>query len=105
VENSAARDTAEPPAEAPLPDMSLLAVLLSPDHREAVIRGDDGKAVDLVEGNAIGNWTLVKILPDKVIFHLGQTDREIAFPVRHAGQPAVTPVAAMRTSRKRGPGQ
>ena len=71
-----------PPPPAPvLAPMTLLAVIISADKREAVLGLSGGKSSTLAEGEALDGWTLTKVLPDRVVFRIAETEREVAFPV------------------------
>jgi hypothetical protein len=78
-----------PPAPPPvLAPMTLLAVVISAGKREAVLGLSGGKSSTLAEGDSLDGWTLVRVLPDSVVFRIAETEKELTFPV---GQTAVRP--------------
>jgi hypothetical protein len=76
-----AAPTAPPPVLAP---MTLLAVVISDNKREAVLGLTGGKSSTLAEGESIDGWTLASVLPDRVVFRLAATEKEVTFPVGQA---------------------
>jgi hypothetical protein len=76
-----------PPAPAPAPPppvltpVTLLAVVISTDRREAVLGLTGGKSSTLAEGDHLGDWTLTKVLPDRVVFRSAETEEDVLFPV------------------------
>jgi hypothetical protein len=93
-----------PPPPPTLPQITLLAIVLSPQRHEAVFTLSNGSNATLAEGDQLEGWTLEKILPDKVVFRFDDTVKEVDFPSAGAGQakrpfsvrpiyppPAVTP--------------
>jgi hypothetical protein len=71
-----------PPAPAPvLAPMMLRAVILSNRKREAVLVQPNGTASTLAEGDTVDGWTLVQVLPDRVVFRRNEQEQDIGFPV------------------------
>lgn len=92
---------AEAPAPAPAPSpppppppvlspLTLLAVAISADRREAVLGLPGGKSSTMAEGDSLEGWVLAKVLPDRVIFRIADVEKEVTFPV---GQSGVRPTA------------
>lgn len=80
-----------PPAPPPvLPAITLLAVVISADKREAVLGLAGNKAATLAEGESLEGWVLARVLPDRVVFRLADIATEIAFPTaRNPARPAL----------------
>jgi hypothetical protein len=69
-----------PPLPREFPAVTLLAVALSPDRREAVLRLPTGGSSTLVEGAEFQGWTLVEVAADRVVFRLGDVEKQVSFP-------------------------
>jgi hypothetical protein len=76
-----------PPPPPELPKVLLLAVAISPDRREALLRLPTGPSSTLAEGDALEGWILDKVLPDRVVFRFGDMEKELAFPAPQASRP------------------
>ena len=77
-----------PPPPPVLAPMTLLAVVISSDKREAVLGLATGKSSTLAEGESLDGWILARVLPDRVVFRLADTEKELTFPVgQAAGRP------------------
>jgi general secretion pathway protein N len=88
-----------PPATTPAPPpvlapMTLLAIVISDNKREAVLGLAGGKSSTLAEGETLDGWTLASVLPDRVVFRLAATEKEVTFPVGQAtARPAPSKIA------------
>ena len=93
---------APPPPPLTAPGL-LLAVLIGPERRAAILRLPDGRASTVSEGGGIGGWTVDQVLPDRVRLRAGADATELTFPVR--GEPAMQPrsaaAAPSATARRR----
>jgi hypothetical protein len=75
----------QPPAPPPvLAPMILRAVILSNQKREAVLGQPNGTVSTLAEGDMVDGWTLIRVLPDGVVFRRDEHEQEIGFPVANA---------------------
>jgi hypothetical protein len=92
-----------PPAPPPvLAPMTLLAVAISPDKREAVLGLPGGKSTTMAEGESVNGWVLAKVLPDRAVFRIADTEKEVTFPV---AQTAAQPVPPHRMTNPSPPTQ
>ena len=66
-----------PPVIDPL---TLLAVVITPTRREAVVRGSDGQSLTLKIGDSYQAWILAAVQPDHVVFRDGKIEQAISFP-------------------------
>jgi hypothetical protein len=93
---SAAPVIAEAPAPAPKPaplppppptlsPVTLLAVAISAERREAVLGLPGGKSSTMAEGDSLEGWVLAKVLPDRVVFRTADIEKEVTFPVGQSG--------------------
>lgn len=80
---AAAPPPAPPPPALPpeFPNVTLLAVALAPNSRQAVIRLPTGHPSTLREGEAIEGWVLIQIEPDRVVFRNDRIERDLSFAV------------------------
>ena len=89
---------AAPPAPAVPPPVlvpvTLLAVVISDNKREAVFGLAGGKSSTLAEGESLDGWTLASVLPDRVVFRLAAIEKEVTFPVgQSTAKPAPSKLA------------
>lgn len=75
------------------PSVSLLAVVLTPKKRQAILRLADGSTATFAEGDQVGGWTLKAIAADRVTLTSRRVDDVLSFP---ADPPRVPPVPAAR---------
>lgn len=95
-------------APAPTPSLPppgpLLAILIGPERRAAILRVADGQTSTVPEGGGVGGWTLDQVLPDRVRLRAGADTAELTFPVRGAAaaQPrSAAPVPVSTALRRR----
>lgn len=70
-----------PPPPSPGSDLALVGIVNGPAARIAVFRvKSSGKLERHVEGEAIGQWSLKRILIDRVVLLRGEAEDELAFP-------------------------
>jgi len=60
--------------------LTLLAVVITPAKREAVVRAPDGQSLTLSVGQAYQEWTLTAVQADHVVFRDGKIEQDISFP-------------------------
>ena len=83
-----------PPPQPVLAPVTLLAIAISHDKREAVLGFPNGKSSTLAEGESWDGWTLTRVMPDRIVFRQADTETEVTFPVgQQAGRRAAAPAA------------
>lgn len=82
---------APPPPPAPGAELTLVGIANGPDARIAIVRvKSTGKVERHSEGEAIDQWTVKRILVDRIVLVRGGSENELAFPPpgeRKAGSP------------------
>ncbi len=78
------------PAAAQPPSTVLLAVILAPETRSALLRPQNRKVVSVTEGQALEGWTVAEIAADHVLLRAGGTEYRLTFP-KPAAAPARRP--------------
>lgn len=91
-----------PPPSLPTPG-PLLAVLIGPERRAAILRLPDGHASTVSEGGGVGGWTVDQVLPDRVRLRAGADMAELTFPMRNEVATQLKSIAAVpsATARRR----
>lgn len=83
-----------PPPPAPGTELTLVGIANGPDARIAIVRvKSTGKVERHIEGEAIDQWTVKRILVDRIVLVRGGSEDELAFPPpgeRKAGSPSST---------------
>jgi len=83
-----------PPPPPPSSELTLVGIVNGPEGRIAVLRlRSNGKLERHIEGDAIDQWALKRILVDRVIFVGGGSETELSFPPpgeRKTGQSSST---------------
>lgn len=70
-----------PPPAVPSADLTLVGIVNGPDGRIAVLRVKASSKLERhVEGEAIEQWTLARILIDRVVLVRGGSEDELTFP-------------------------
>lgn len=76
-----------PPALPPAPPANrLLAVVISPTRRAAVLQLTNGKTLVIRQGGSVSGWTVTNILPDRALLSSPGGSVILSFPVRGRSQ-------------------
>jgi hypothetical protein len=80
-----------PPPPPPQPPAShVLAIVIGPDRRAAVLQLTSGKTAVVVEGEHIGEWVLTRVLPDRAILTAREAETTLTFSIHKKSQPTNT---------------
>jgi hypothetical protein len=68
-------------------ELTVVGILWAEKVRFALVETPDGRALILREGSALGDGTVVRILPDRVIVHVTEfgTSRNVSLPLAQGG--------------------
>jgi hypothetical protein len=68
-------------------DLTVVGILWAEHDRFALVETPEGRALILREGSALGDGTVVRILPDRVIVHVTEfgTSRNVSLPLAQGG--------------------
>jgi hypothetical protein len=81
----------------PPPASRLLAVVIGPARRAAVLELTNGKTAVLLQGEQVGGWTLAGVWPDHAILKSPLTDTTLAFQVHGSKGPIETMTTSNQT--------
>jgi hypothetical protein len=88
------------------PPTTLLAVLIGPNYRAAILRFASGQSRTIAEGEVIDGWTLRRVTEDAVVLHGVSSDAVVTFPTpqtpsARAAAPIMGAMAASTPLRRR----
>jgi hypothetical protein len=80
-------------------DLTVVGILWAENDRFALVESGDGRSLILREGSMLGDGTVIRILPDRVIVHVTAygTSRNVSLPLAQGGLSDENP----RSSRRR----
>jgi hypothetical protein len=81
----AVAQVAPPPPPPEPPASRVLAVVIGPDRRAAVLRLTTGKTAVILEGERVGDWILTSVLPDRAVLTSHATVSTVLFATRPQG--------------------